>query len=140
MLPEFDGAEKHFKDWFIKIRNFVQHHLHFEDFLNWVMELEEEPTVEVLLAKDEAERRGFPGVDLLWYDQQLYSLLVLLCKGDALSMARSVEDDTVVRGARSWYRITRDVAGKSGLAIELTGETQAFSMAWAVAVDTESWG
>ena len=114
MLETFDGTEKHFKDWYTKLRNFVQYNLHFELFLKKIMEMDNEPVYEVIRDLADNEKKDYPGVDLFWYDQQLYSVLVLLCKGDALNLTRSVEDDPAIRGSRAWYRLTRDVAGKSG--------------------------
>ena len=48
MLETFDGTEKHFKDWYTKLRNFVQYNLHFELFLKKIMEMDNEPVYEVI--------------------------------------------------------------------------------------------
>ena len=65
MLDSFDGSERHFKDWFTKLRNFVQHHLHFELYLKKIMEMENEAVFETVRDMAETEKRDFPGLEAL---------------------------------------------------------------------------
>ena len=54
-----------------------------------------------------------------WYDNQLYSLLIVKTKDDALALVKSVPEDGIAKGARAWRRITTDQEGMN--ALRMTG-------------------
>ena len=53
--------------------------------------------------------------ELGWYNQQLYQVLALNCKGEALAMIKALAtgEHEATRGATAWYRLTRDHRGSS---------------------------
>ena len=50
---------------------------------------------------------------LSWYNQELYQVVALNCKGEALAMVKALAagEHEATRGA--WYRLTRDHRGSS---------------------------
>jgi hypothetical protein len=56
--------------------------------------------------------------DLAWFNNQLYSILSLICKGDALRVVKNLREEIPTRGFRAWYQLTREVASKSGVRLE----------------------
>ena len=64
--------------------------------------------------KEEHETRvKYP--QLGWYSQQLYQVLALNCKGEALAMIKALAagENEATRGVTAWYRLTRDYRGSS---------------------------
>ena len=57
-------------------------------------------------------------VDYAWYDEQLYGLLCAKCVGNALGTVQLMSDAEGVRGMQSWFKLTREVAGKTGARLE----------------------
>ena len=64
--------------------------------------------------KHQEEKADNEKVDIAWYDGQLYTVLSLVCQGDALTTVRQVRDQGGCRGSKAWYQLTREVAGKTG--------------------------
>ena len=63
--------------------------------------------------KKEETRVKYP--QLGWYNQQLYQVLALCCKGEALAMIKALAagEYEATRGVTAWYRLTRDHCGSS---------------------------
>ena len=55
---------------------------------------------------------------LQWFDEQLYTIQAALCKGLAWPMVKKVRTEYHVRGSTAWYKLTREVAGKSGATLD----------------------
>ena len=117
-VPIFDGDEKKFSDFEFKLQSALRPYKHFEEFIDWIKNADEEPDLDSLTQKARAEAQHDPGVDLLWYDEQLYSVLSLLSVETPLQTVKNVREDTGIRGCKAWYAITREVAGRSGVRLE----------------------
>ena len=117
-VPHFNGDEKMFGDFEFKLQNCLRPYKHFEEFLDWIKNADEEPDLDILRKKAYAEAQHDPSVDLHWYDEQLYNILSLLLTDTPLQTVKNAREDTGIRGCRSWYAITREVAGKSGVRLE----------------------
>ena len=57
-------------------------------------------------------------VDLSIYDEYLYSILSLLTTDAALQVTKNQREHHGIRGANSWFRLTRDIAGKTGARLQ----------------------
>jgi len=57
-------------------------------------------------------------VDMQYFNKEVYSILSMLCEGDALQTIKNLREDFHGRGFRAWYQLTREVAGKSGVRLE----------------------
>ena len=68
-----------------------------------------------LLEKKEAHEVRTKCPQLDWYNQQLYQVLALSCKGEALAMIKALAagEHEGTRGVTAWYRLTRDHRGSS---------------------------
>ena len=119
-VPFFSGDEKTFTDFEFKLQQFVQPYQGFEETFDWIKDLESEPTLEVVRAKHEAENSDGlgNGVDMIYFNKEVYSILSMLCEGDALQTVKNLREDFHGRGFRAWYQLTREVAGKSGVRLE----------------------
>ena len=118
MVPAFDGEEKNFSDFELKLQQCVRPWKHFEEFLDWIKDHEDEPDIDELREKARAQAVQDPAVDLTWYDEQLYNVLGLVCQSTPLQTVKNLREAVGVRGCRSWWQITREVAGKSGVRFE----------------------
>ena len=65
--------------------------------------------------KKEAHETRAKYPQLGWYNQQLYQVLALNCKGEALAMIKALAagEYEATRGVTAWYRLTRDHRGSS---------------------------
>ena len=65
--------------------------------------------------KKEAHETRAKYPQLGWYNQQLYQVLALNCKGKALAMIKALAagEYKATRGVTAWYRLTRDHRGSS---------------------------
>ena len=86
----FSGDEKLFSDWEFKLQTFVRPLKQFEAYLDWVKERDSEITVvEWKAMKDSVDlAHGAGNIKLDWYDDQLYSVLSLLCTDGALASVK----------------------------------------------------
>ena len=119
-LERFSGDEKALADWEFKFQTFVRPLKQFESYLDWIKERDDEITVQEWTGMkanvDLAHGAGVVKLD--WYDDQLYSVLSLLCTDSALAAVKNVRDEYGVRGAKAYWKITREVASKSGVRLE----------------------
>ena len=65
--------------------------------------------------KKEAHETRAKYPQLGWYNQQLYQVLALNCKGEALAMIKALAagEYEATRGVTAWYRLTREHRGSS---------------------------
>lgn len=112
-VPKFNGDETAFMNYEFKLQNFVRPEGEFEEFLEFIKELDEEPKLETITEKNDKELE-----DILWYDDQLYAILTASCEDAALGTVKNVRECKGYRGSLAWYRLTRDVASKSGVRLE----------------------
>ena len=103
-----------FGEWEFKLHQFLRPYSGAEEWMEWVKNLESEPTQ----AGHDAKRDELVDVDLDHYDEQLYSVLSLLCVGTPLQTVRNQRENYGVRGQGAWYKLTREVAGKTGVRLE----------------------
>ena len=70
---------------------------------------------QTLLEKKEAHEVRMKCLQLDWYNQQLYQVLALNCKGEAVAMIKALAAGEYegTRGVTAWYRLTRDHRGSS---------------------------
>ena len=69
------------------------------------------------------------GVDYVYYDEQLYSVLCAKCVGSALGTVQLMAEETGVRGMQSWWKLSREVAGKTGARLEGLADRVAYPKA-----------
>ena len=118
-LVSFTGEEKMFGDWEFKLHQFVRPEIGFEAFLDEVKDLDKEPDdVAVQDLLDNIQIDFMSTAEASLFDEQLYNLLSMLTDGAALTTVRNARELRGIRGAVSWHRITRDVAGKTGNRLE----------------------
>ena len=117
-VPKWNGDEKSFTDFDFKLHQFVEPHRGFEKWLDWVKDLDEEPDEAVLQKLAEDEHALDANVDCWWMNRQIFSILSLTTEDTALQTCKSVKEKEQVRGAVSWFRLTREVAGKTGVRLE----------------------
>ena len=119
-LERFTGDEKAFADWEFKLQTFVRPLKQFEAYLDWIKDRDDEISVQEFAAMkgsvDLAHGAGVVKLD--WDDDQLYSVLSLLCTDSALASVKNVREEYGVRGAKAYWKITREVASKSGVRLE----------------------
>ena len=101
-----------------KLQNCLRPYKHFEEFIDWIKNEDDEPDLDALRSKDVAEARHDPSIDLLCYDEQLYNIPSLLLTDTPLQPVKHMREETGISGCKSWYSITREVAGKTGVRLE----------------------
>ena len=75
---------------------------HFEEFLDWTKEHEDEVLQSDLMTKSHHIAQLSPKVDVEWYDEQLYLFLSLVTTGNALQPAKNRRGVHGARGSASW--------------------------------------
>ena len=108
-LGKFEGDEKSFKDFEFKLHQFVRQVPGFEKFLDWVEQADVEPNHEAM-----EQFKAQTGYQLEYLNDQLYGVLSMVTEGNALGVVMNLMDNHDLRGAQSWFRMTRDAAGKTG--------------------------
>ena len=141
MLPHYLGKVEEYETWRCQFIQFLSQEPYFVEFLEWIendlgsenqhftavleKNLEHEDAVRDVCAdhsnpptpqekKEENETRVmYP--QLGWYNQQLYQVLALNFKGEALAMIKAVAagEYEATRGVTAWYRLTGDHRGSS---------------------------
>ena len=117
-LEKWNGSEKTFGDWEFQFQQFVRPYKEFERWLDWLKDQEEEITAHDAADKQREVAAHNPDVNLEWYDEQLYAVLSLLTTGSALQTVKNKREQHGTRGSNSWHKLTREVAGKSGVRLE----------------------
>lgn len=119
-LERFSGDEKAFADWEFELQTFVRPLLQFEAYLDWVKECNEEITVEVwtTMKSNVDLAHGEGKIKMDWYDDLLCGIVSLLCTDSALASVKNVREEYGVRGTKAFWKITREVASKSGVRLE----------------------
>ena len=117
-VPHYDGEEKNFSDFEFKMQQFLRPHDNCESVLDWIKDLEEEPRLIDMDEKQAEDTHSGVRSDLAWFNNQLYSILSLICKDDALQVVKNLREEIPTRGFRAWYQLTREVASKSGVRLE----------------------
>ena len=141
MLPHYSGKVEDYDTWKFQMTQFLAEDPFFVTLLEWiendldgedqhssaVREKNVEHTEKVddvvdyhssppsVEEKNEAAivRAKYP--QLTWYNQQLYQVLALNCKGEALAMIKALAttEYETTRGVTARYRLTRDHRGSS---------------------------
>ena len=118
-LDKYSGDEKTWSNWEFKLFNFVRHVDGCEAYLDWCKDRDDAITlIEINEKQQDIDAKGNNNFDLSWCDEQLYAMLVHLCTGTALGSVKLMREERGTRGSNSWFRLTRDVAGKSGSRLE----------------------
>ena len=117
-LSTFGGSEKEFHDWEFKLQRFVKPFKTCEQWLDWIKDQDTEITKAMMDQLKQEAAYGDPSIDLEWYDEQLYDVLCLLCEGTPLNTVKNQRENVGFRGANSWYKLTREVAGRTGARLE----------------------
>ena len=117
-VPQWSGKELEFGDFEFKLHQFVEPFTNFERFLDYIKDLDEEPTAGDIAALAREESAKDPKVDDNWMDSQLYSVLSMKLLLDPLQSLKGAKDKIGCRGSVAWHRVTREVAGKSGVRLE----------------------
>ena len=121
-VPVWDGSDKTFGDFEFKLHQFLAPSEQFEAFLNWSKEMLSEPTGAQVDAVAVASKSANDKVDIHWMNRELFSLLSLKTSNDPLQITKGVKDDYATRGAVAWHKITREVAGKTGVRLGLLAD------------------
>ena len=117
-LGKFSGSEKDFADWEFKLQRFVRPFKEMEVWLDWVKDMDTELSLSEAGVKQREMAQKNPDIDLAHYDEQFYGVLSLQCEGTALQTVKNQREDVGVRGANAWWKLTREVAGKTGVRLE----------------------
>ena len=141
MLPHYSGKVEDYDTWRFQMTQFLAEDPFFVKFLEWIENdldgedqhtsaVQEKNTEHKEKVEDVVEGQSTPPSteekkeaasarakhpQIEWYNQQLYQVLALNCKGEALAMIKAlatVEHETT-RGVTAWYRLTRDHRGSS---------------------------
>ena len=107
-VKNFGGEPKDWKDWEFKFHNFVRPFPGFEQWLNWIKEMEDPPTkLDRDTLQEEANLLG-KDIDFDWYDEQLYSMLCAKCVDThgALGTVQLLADQVGTRGMLSWFKLS----------------------------------
>ena len=141
MPPHYSGKVEEYETWRFQMMQFLSQEPYFVEFLEWIENdlysddqhhnaikdenLEHEDAVRnvcadhsdppTLLEKKEANEVRTKCLQLDWYSQQLYQVLALNCKGEALGMIKALAAGEYegTRGVTAWYGLTRDHRGSS---------------------------
>ena len=81
----------------------------FEKFLDWLQDQDKEPDAEALSEYGVDTR--YP---IEYLNAQLYSVLANVTEGNACQVVMNLQNAHDTRGARAWFRLTRDVEEKPG--------------------------
>ena len=100
------------------MQQFLRPFDNYEMLLDWAKDIDEEPQLIDIEEKQEEEKSANYKSDLKWFNNQLYSILSLVCTDDALQVVKNLREEGPTRGFRAWYQLTREVAGKSGVRLE----------------------
>ena len=117
-VPKWDGSDKSFGDFEFKLHQFLAPFERFEAFMNWVKELDEPPTEQLIDDAHTSEQGKNDKIDVKWMNRELYSILSLKTEADPLQISKGEKENYAFRGAAAWHRITREVAGKTGTRLE----------------------
>ena len=112
-VPKFSGEERQFNDFELKLQQFVRPVNGFEKFLNWVKDSDQEPHNQMM-----AMFKQQSGLELEYFNDQLYGILSVINEGTALQTIMNVADNHDLRGAQFWHRMTRDATGKTGARLQ----------------------
>ena len=114
LLNKFSNSDGEFPDWEFQLQRFLRPYPGVEEWMDWLKNLDTEPTKEVVDEKS----KELVDVDLAHFDEQLYGVLCLLCAGTSLMTVRNQRENYGMRGSASWFKLTREVAGKTGVRLE----------------------
>ena len=117
-VGKYDGEEKHFSDFEFKLQQFLRPHDNCEAMLDRIKDLESEPCLLDLEEMQSDLTSQGERCDLHWFNNQLYSILSLICREDALQVVKNLRKDVQVRKFKAWYQLTREVASKSAVRLE----------------------
>ena len=101
-------------DFVFDIRKISEHVPHFDKFLEWLCEEQEEVTEETLKKKQEEANRvlgdggGVGRWEVGYLNRQLYGILRETCVGSAKNSVMSYEEDTHINGARLLQEFARE--------------------------------
>jgi len=119
---KYNGKPMDYGDWkAVLIGFFRSEDLIFRKFLEHIENLEGGEVKLEDLYEFAGDKKDDPGTrsKIEWYDNQLYSVLMLKTKDDALALVKSVPEESPTKGARAWMKVTRDQEGMN--ALRMTG-------------------
>ena len=139
MLPSYSGKPEEYDTWRFQLVQFLSQDAGFPAMLDWIetelgdeschkVEIEEKEqknkkdledehggamTTEELDKKKEYEEKKLQSFN--WHNEQLFQVLALNCKGDALAMIKNLAstEHERTRGVTAWHRLTRDHRGSN---------------------------
>ena len=115
------GKPGEYREWKTNVIGFLRSEdALFRKFLEFLETLEGEITTQVLYAFAGVDKEN-PDVQkrIDWYDNQLYSLLMLKTKDDALALVNSIPEEAEGKGSKAWLKVVRDQEGMN--ALRMTG-------------------
>ena len=120
-----EGGETAFRDWAFDLKKITKGDRGFRDFLQWLEELREEVTEDLLVAT--GKKFGWDAPHL---NEQLYGILAEVCDGRAKSSVVTQENDVKINGAAIYRDLAREYldasrAGTVALGERLTSPPQA---------------
>ena len=141
MLLHYSGKVEECETWCCQLIQFLSQESYFVEFLEWIendlysedqhhIAIEEKNLEHVVAVRDVCEDHSNPPTpqekteenetrvkcpQLGWFNQQLYHVLALKCKGEALAMIKALAagEYETTRGETAWSRLTRDHCGSS---------------------------
>ena len=108
-VPTYGGRAKEYEDWKFKLINFLSAEKGFVPLITWCEERETMATdadMNVLTANTQ-------DADVRWLNDQLYVVLAAVCVDGPLMQIKNLQEEGLTRGVNSWFKISREFAGKS---------------------------
>ena len=111
------SGEQDFKNYVFDIRKISEHVPHFDKFLEWLCEEQDEVTDDILTKKLQETKW-----DIGYFNHQLYGVLRETCIGSAKNSVMSYEEDTTINGARLLQEFAREHLHGSKVGLAALGQ------------------
>ena len=133
MLPTYSGKPEEFDLWRFQILQFLSSEPAFPAFIDWIetrlsvkesehraerdnQEKERKDSLDYDIDPEGSEEREkLKPPNLEWLNEQLYQVLALNTKGEALNLIKSLAsyEHAYTRGITAWQRLTKDHRGNN---------------------------
>ena len=113
-LPLFDGRVEKYDDWRFKVITFLEMEDNFRELLEWTETLTTMPEQKDLDAWEFEQKNR----NAFLMNDQLYIILCLNLKDEALTMVKNMKTKTGVNGVACWWKFNHDCKALTGQRIQ----------------------
>ena len=113
-LPLFDGRVDKYDDWRFKVITFLEMEDNFRELLEWTEKLTTMPEQKDLDAWEFEQKNRNASL----MNDQLYNILCLNLKDEALTMVKNMKTKTGVNGVACWWKFNHDCKALTGQRIQ----------------------